>query len=59
MEGASRQPRTRSSGADSLTVAHFAESPLYSDAVVGAGIVAVWLMAFVGAAYLLLKRRDA
>lgn len=32
------------SGADSLTVAHFAESPLYSDPAVGAGIVAVWLV---------------
>lgn len=47
------------SGADSLTVAHFAESPLYSDPAMGVGIVAVWLVAFVGAAYFLLKRRDA
>lgn len=47
------------SGADSLTVAHYAESPLYSDPAVGVFIVAVWLAGFVGAAYLLLKRRDA
>ena len=46
-------------GADSLTVAHFAESPLYSDPTAGALIVVVWLVAFVGAAYLVLKRRDA
>ncbi|TAJ20094.1 MAG: hypothetical protein EPO65_04820 [Dehalococcoidia bacterium] len=47
------------SGADSLTVAHLAESPLYSDPAVGAAIVAVWLAVFVGAAFLVLKRRDA
>ncbi len=47
------------SGADSLTVAHFAESPLYSDPALGVAIVVVWLVAFVGAAYFLLKRRDA
>lgn len=47
------------SGADSLTVAHLAESPLYSDPAAGVVIVVVWLAAFVGAAYLALKRRDA
>ena len=47
------------SGADSMTVAHLAESPIYSDPAVGAAIVVVWLVAFVGAAYVLLARRDA
>ncbi len=50
---------TPQSGADSLTVAHYAESPLYSDPATGVVIMVVWLVAFIGGAYLMLKRRDA
>ena len=47
------------SGADSISVAHLAESPTYSDPAVGAVIVVAWLVGFIGAAYLTLRRRDA
>lgn len=47
------------SGADSITVAHLADSPIYSDPALGAVIVVAWLVTFVGAAYLTLVRRDA
>jgi ABC-2 type transport system permease protein len=45
--------------ADSFTVAHIAESAMYSDPTLGAGVVAAWLGVFVGAAYVTLRRRDA
>jgi ABC-type transport system involved in multi-copper enzyme maturation permease subunit len=44
---------------DSVTVAHLAESPMYSEPVVGAVVATAWLVAFLGAAYLALTRRDA
>lgn len=45
--------------ADSMTVAHIAHSPMYSDAGLGAAMVALWLVAFVGTAYVMFRRRDA
>ncbi len=45
--------------ADSMTVAHIAESPMYSDAGTGAVIVAIWLAVFVSTAYAMFRRRDA
>jgi ABC-type transport system involved in multi-copper enzyme maturation permease subunit len=50
---------TPQSGADSMTVSHLAESALYSAPATGAVIVAVWLVVFIGGAYLTLRRRDA
>lgn len=47
------------SAVDSLTIAHLAESPMYSDPALGVVIVAAWLAAFVGGAYFALSRRDA
>ena len=44
---------------DSLTVAHVAESSMYPEPAVGAVTAVVWLAAFIGAAYLVLRRRDA
>lgn len=44
---------------DSLTVAHLAESPMYPDPAVGAVTAVAWIVAFIGAAYLVLRRRDA
>ncbi|MDA1009959.1 MAG: ABC transporter permease, partial [Chloroflexi bacterium] len=44
------------SAVDSVTIAHIADSPRYSDPAVGAAIVVVWLVAFVGAAYIMLRR---
>ena len=46
-------------GVDSLTLSHIADSPTYSDPVIGALIVVAWLAAFIGAAYFSLSRRDA
>jgi ABC-2 type transport system permease protein len=46
-------------GADSLTVAHLADSGIYSEPVLGAIIVVAWLGIFIGSAYLALTRRDA
>jgi ABC-2 type transport system permease protein len=46
-------------GVDSLTLSHVTDSPMYSDPAIGALIVAAWLAAFVGAAYISLSRRDA
>lgn len=46
-------------GLDSLTISHVEPSPTFSDPVVGAVIAGVWLTAIVGAAYLMLIRRDA
>ena len=44
---------------DSLTVSHVAESSMYPDPAVGAVTAVAWLVAFIGAAYLVLRRRDA
>jgi hypothetical protein len=44
---------------DSFTIAHLSESPSYSEPVVGAAIAGAWLAAFVGAAHVTLRRRDA
>lgn len=46
-------------GVDSLVLSHINDSPIYTDPAIGAVIVAAWLAAFVGAAYLSLLRRDA
>lgn len=46
------------SAADSLTGGHLVTNPIYSTAPVATVIVAVWLVALVSAAYLLLQRRD-
>lgn len=46
-------------GVDSLTLSHINDSPTYVDPAIGAVIVAAWLAAFVGGAYLSLMRRDA
>ena len=46
-------------GVDSLTLSHIEDSPMYSDPAIGAVIVAAWLAAFIGAAYVSLSRRDA
>lgn len=47
------------SAADSMTIAHLDDAARFSDPAVGAAIVAVWLVTFVGTAYLTLRRRDA
>ena len=47
------------SAVDSVTIAHVAESPMYSDPAIGALIVVAWLAGFIGAAYASLSRRDA
>jgi ABC-2 type transport system permease protein len=47
------------SGLDSLTVSHIEPSPVFSDPAVGAAIAAAWLAAIIGAAYIVLLRRDA
>ena len=44
---------------DGITVSHVAESSMYPDPAVGAVTAIAWLVAFVGAAYLVLRRRDA
>lgn len=44
---------------DSLTISHVADSAMYPDPAVGAATAAMWLAAFIGAAYLVLRRRDA
>lgn len=48
-----------SSAVDSFTIAHVVDSPMYSDPAVGAALAVAWLLAFIGAAYLTLIRRDA
>jgi hypothetical protein len=48
-----------SSALDSFTISHVVDSPAHSDPVIGALIAAGWLVAFLGAAYLTLLRRDA
>ena len=47
------------SGMDSLTLAHIENSPNFSEPTVAVAIVAVWLVAIVGAAYLRFVRSDA
>jgi len=44
---------------DSATVGHIMDSPMYSDAAVGAVTAIAWLVLFLGAAYVALARRDA
>jgi ABC-2 type transport system permease protein len=44
---------------DSLTIAHVVDSPTYTDPAVAAVIAAAWLTGFIGAAYVVLIRRDA
>lgn len=47
------------SAVDSVTIAHLAESPMFSEPAIGAVIVVAWLAAFISAAYFSLLRRDA
>ncbi len=47
------------SAMDSLTAGHLQDSPIYSDPAKAAVIVAVWLAAILGAAYLAFQQRDA
>lgn len=44
---------------DSAVISHIADSPMYSDPAVGGLVAAGWLVIFLGAAYVLLVRRDA
>lgn len=46
------------SGMDSFALSHIDESPIYSEPAVAVVIVAAWLVAFVGAAYLRFTRSD-
>lgn len=47
------------SAADSLTSGHLVENPIYSEPAVAVLIMAGWLVALVGAAFVQLTRRDA
>lgn len=51
--------RLPGSALDSISVSHIESSLSYSDPAVGAAVAAVWLVAIVGAAYVMLLRRDA
>jgi ABC-2 type transport system permease protein len=47
------------SGMDSLTIGHIEDSPNFTEPVVAVAIVATWLVAIVGAAYVTFMRQDA
>lgn len=44
---------------DSLTIGQMMEAPEYSAAAIGALLVAAWSLAIIGAAFIVLRRRDA
>jgi ABC-2 type transport system permease protein len=47
------------SGMDSLTIGHIERSPTFSEPIIAVTIVAVWLVAIVGAGYVRFVRSDA
>jgi len=47
------------SGMDSLTIGHIESSPTFSEPIIAVTIVAVWLVAIVGAGYVRFVRSDA
>lgn len=44
---------------DSVAIGHIVDSPMYSHAAVGGVVAAIWLVIFLGAAQVMLSRRDA
>ena len=46
------------SAADSLTGGHLVENPIYPDPLVAAVTIAVWMVVLLGAAHVLVQRRD-
>jgi ABC-2 type transport system permease protein len=45
--------------ADSIASGHITDSPMYSDPLLGGAVTVIWLVLFLGAAYLRLQKQDA